>query len=315
MADLPDPTPLPGELVLRVRACGICGSDLKAHTMLPSGSVLGHEFCGEVVAVGDDVSDRWSEGQQVAAMPLTACGRCRWCLADEPAHCERVDLFGVGGTAGAFAEYVRVAAEHSVALGDGLGDAGALVEPLAVGLHSVDMAGIRPGDRVLVLGGGNVGVAVAVWARRLGAVEVIVSDPVAGRRDAAGLFGATGVHDPSDGPPTPGFDVVVECVGAPGMVQAAIDAAATHGRVVIAGVCMAPDTVVPVSVLFKEVEVRFAIYYRGREFAAAAALLASGGIDTTAFVTGSVGLDGVTGAFGRLLAPSDDRKILVIPGG
>ena len=313
VAEVPDPTPAEGQLVLRVLACGICGSDLKAHTLMPSGVVLGHEFCGEVVAVGRETTG-WREGQAVAAMPLSACGRCRWCLADEPAHCEQVDLIGVGGTAGGFAEYVRVAASSAVSLADGLGPSGALVEPLAVGLHTVVAGEIRPGDRVLVLGGGNVGAAVAVWARRLGAAEVVVSDPAPTRRDAAGLFGATGVHDPAEAPLPTGFDVVFECVGLPGMVQVAVDAAAVRGRVVIAGVCMQPDQIVPLTAIMKEVQVRFAVYYRASEFAAAASALADGLVDADAFVTGTVGLDGVTAAFGTLLSTSTERKILVTPG-
>jgi (R,R)-butanediol dehydrogenase / meso-butanediol dehydrogenase / diacetyl reductase len=315
VAEVPDPSPRPDELVLRVNACGICGSDLKVHTMLPAGVVLGHEFCGEVVAVGADSSRKWRVGQHAAALPLTACGVCRWCLADEPAHCARVDLVGVGGTPGGFAEYVRVAAAQSVPLDPGIGRLGALAEPLAVGLHAVAMGNLKAGDKVLVIGGGNIGLAVTVWALRLGAREVVVSDPIAARRGVAGAFGATGAHDPTSDPPPHDFDVVFECVGSTGMVQAAIDAAGTHGRVVIAGLCMTPDTVLPVSALLKEVEVRFAVYYRGNEFAAAAALLESGGIDAGAFVTGQVGLDGVSGAFERLLASTGDRKILVTPHG
>lgn len=313
IADVPDPAPGPDQLVLRVIACGICGSDLKSHSMLPAGSVMGHEFCGEVVAVGTESRALWQEGQQVAALPLSACGACRWCVADEPAHCAQVDLFGMGGTAGAFAEFVAVAAAQTVALDPSLGRCGALVEPLAVGLHAVAMGHIRAGDRVMVIGGGNVGLAVTVWAHRLGAREVIVSDPIAGRRDIAAVFGATGAHDPNTDPPPHDFDVVIECVGSPGMVQAAIDAATTRGRVVIAGLCMTPDTVLPVAALLKEVEVRFAVYYRGNEFAAAAALLASGDVGAAAFVTGQVGLDGVGGAFERLLTTTNDRKILVVP--
>ena len=144
---------------------------------------------------------------------------------------------------------------------------------------------------------------------------MVVSDPISGRRDIAGVFGATETHDPTADPPPRDFDVVFECVGSTGMVQAAIDAAGTRARVVIAGLCMAPDTVLPVSALLKEVEVRFAVYYRGHEFAAAAALLESGGIDADAFVTGQVGLDGVGGAFERLLTSTGDRKILVVPHG
>jgi (R,R)-butanediol dehydrogenase/meso-butanediol dehydrogenase/diacetyl reductase len=315
VAEVPDPSPGADELVLRVSACGICGSDLKGHTLMPAGAVLGHEFCGEVVAVGVGGRDTWQEGQQAAALPLSSCGQCRWCLGDEPAHCERVDLFGLGATPGAFAEYVRVSAARTVPLDPSVGRAGALVEPLAVGLHAVAIGGVKPGDDVLVIGGGSVGLAVTVWARRFGARMVVVSDPVASRRDNAGAFGATDVHDPASQPPPQGFDVVFECVGLPGMVQAAIDAATTRGRAVIVGVCVTPDTVVPVIALLKEVEVRFAVYYRGNEFAAAAALLESGSIDADAFVTGHVDLNGVNDAFQRLLTSTGDRKILVTPKG
>src|SRR4051812_30299081 len=251
---------------------------------MPAGLVMGHEFCGEIVAVGAGAGS-WREGQTVAAMPLFACGQCRWCLADEPAHCERVDYQGVGGSAGAFAEYVRVNAAGTVKLADGIGEYGALVEPLAVGLHTVAAADLKKGDRVLVIGGGNVGAAVALWAKRLGAGEVVVSDPVAERRAAAATFGATGVHDPAEGPPPPGFDVVFECSGAPGMVQGCVDAVGVRGRVVIAGVCVVPDQIVPVIAIMKEVDVRFAVYYRGSEFAAAAELLTTGSVDTDAFVS------------------------------
>jgi (R,R)-butanediol dehydrogenase / meso-butanediol dehydrogenase / diacetyl reductase len=315
VAEVPDPSPGADELVLRVSACGICGSDLKGHTLMPAGAVLGHEFCGEVVAVGVGGRDTWQDGQQAAALPLSSCGQCRWCLGDEPAHCERVDLFGLGATPGAFAEYVRVSAARTVPLDPSVGRAGALVEPLAVGLHAVAIGGVKPGDDVLVIGGGSVGLAATVWARRFGARKVVVSDPVASRRDNAGAFGATDVHDPASQPPPQGFDVVFECVGLPGMVQAAIDAATTRGRAVIVGVCVTPDTVVPVIALLKEVEVRFAVYYRGNEFAAAAALLESGSIDADAFVTGHVDLNGVNDAFQRLLTSTGDRKILVTPNG
>jgi (R,R)-butanediol dehydrogenase/meso-butanediol dehydrogenase/diacetyl reductase len=307
-----DPTPGTGELVLKVQACGICGSDLKAYGAMPPGTVLGHEFCGEIVAVGSETGD-WREGQMVAAMPLFACGTCRWCLADEPAHCVKVDYQGVGGSAGAFAEYVRVDAASAVVLADGIGQLGALVEPLAVGRHTVASSRLRQGDRVLVIGGGNVGAAVAVWASRLGAGDLIVSDPVAARRDAAATFGATGVHDPTAGPPPSDFDVVFECSGVPGMVQAAVDAAGVRGNVVIAGVCVVPDQIVPVIAILKEVDVSFAVYYRGSEFAAAADLLASGAVDAGAYVSRRVGLDGVDDAFETLLSPNSERKILVTP--
>jgi 2-desacetyl-2-hydroxyethyl bacteriochlorophyllide A dehydrogenase len=310
---LDDPVPGPGDLVLEVTACGICGSDLKAHDHMPPGSVLGHEISGRVFAVGTEV-EGWREGQLVASMPLQACGRCRWCLRGEVAHCETVDLIGVGGRAGGFAELVRVDPATTFALPDALGELSALTEPLAVGLHTVALAQIQPGDRVLVIGGGSVGAAVTIWARRFGAREVVVSDPVAHRRESADVFGATGVHDPGEGPLPTGFDVVVECVGIPGMIEAAIGAAGVLGRVVVAGVCTYPDTIQPLGAVLKEVSMRFAVYYRRQEFELVADLLASGSIDPAPFVTGTVGLDGVDGAFAHLLSTTVERKVLVVPG-
>jgi (R,R)-butanediol dehydrogenase/meso-butanediol dehydrogenase/diacetyl reductase len=312
VVDLPDPTPGPGELVLRVAGCGICGSDLKAHAHLPAGTVMGHELCGEVVAVGAGV-EGWREGQAAASLPMSSCGTCRWCLAGEPFHCHRVRPFGFGAAHGAFAELVQVDAGLSLHLPAGLGPIGALAEPLAVGLHGVTAVGIRPGERVLVLGGGNVGASVSTWARRLGAGEVVVSDPSPTRRDAVLRVGATATHDPATGPPPTGFDVVVECVGAPGMVQAAVDAAGVRGRIAVVGVCEAPDTFVPVGAVLKELRVAFAVYYRLAEWTTVVDLLARGELDTDAFVRGTVGLDAVGESFDALLAGRTDGKVIVTP--
>ena len=256
----------------------------------------------------------WGVGQLAAAMPLHPCGRCRWCLAGEVAHCERLEMIGLGGRSGGFAELVRVDPALSFALPAEVGELAALTEPLAVGLHAAATARISPGDRVLIIGGGSVGAAVATRVSRLGAREIVVSDPVAHRRDDAGTFGATGVHDPADGPLPTGFDVVIECVGIPGMIQAAIDATAVHGRVVVAGVCTAPETITAIGGLMKEVSVRFAVFYRRQEFELVAAALASGAVDPAPFVSSTVGLDGVDGAFAHLLSTTVERKIVVVPG-
>jgi (R,R)-butanediol dehydrogenase/meso-butanediol dehydrogenase/diacetyl reductase len=314
VVQMADPTPGSGELVLRVRACGICGSDLKSYKRFPAGAVLGHEFCGEVVAVGRDV-EHWGTGQFAASLPLRACGRCRWCLGGESAHCESVDLLGLGVFPGAFAEYVKVAAATTVPLPRELGTYGALVEPLAVGLHTVAAADLRPGERVLVIGGGNVGAAVATWASRLGAGEIVMSDPSPARRGSATSFGASSSHDPGDGPPERSFDVVFECVGLPDLVQNAIDAASVHGRVVVAGVCLVPDQIRHVSAVMKEVQIRYAVFYRSEEFAAAAALLESGALDLTDFVSRTVALDQIGQAFDDLRSGSDEGKVLVDPTG
>ena len=126
-------------------------------------------------------------------------------------------MVGVGGSPGGFAEYVRVDQRETIALPEHLDPAlGALVEPLAVGLHAVERAHIRSGDKVLVVGAGPVGLSVIAWAARSGASEVVVSDPSAVRREAATQFGATRTVDPDAEPLEPRYDVVIECVGLPG---------------------------------------------------------------------------------------------------
>ncbi len=314
VVDVPDPAPGPGDLVLRVHACGICGSDLKALGAMPPGLVMGHEFCGEVVAAGTDVAADWPEGTSVSALPLVGCGLCRWCRAGEPTHCATVDRIGVGGGAGAFAEYVRVAADQSVRLPESVGDYGALIEPLAVGLHTVAAAELETGDRVLVIGAGPVGLAVSTWARRLGAGDIVVSDPVAARREAAPRFGATTVVDPTSDELGHGFDVVFECVGAPGLVDVAIGVIRPRGRVVVAGVCLAPDRLSPGAPLMQEATLRWVVYYTRPEFELAARLISSGDLDAASFVTDRRPLAEIDRAFHELShGATAHRKVLVVP--
>ena len=314
VGEVADPTPGPGELVLQVTACGICGSDLKLRPSMPAGLVMGHEFCGDIVATGTDTDPDWRVGRHVTALPLIGCGRCLACLAGEPAHCEQIDMVGVGGSPGAFAEYVRVDSRETVGLPDSLDpDLGALVEPLAVGLHAVERSLPRAGDRVLVVGAGPVGLSVMTWLAHFGVQELVVSDPSAVRRAAAEEFGATRTIDPTSEPLEPRYDLIFECVGLPGMTGACVGAAVRHGRIVIAGVCTAPDPYVPISAVVKEVNMAFAVYYTRREFFSVVDALGRGSVDAAPFVTQRVGLAGANDAFRTLTEAKDERKILVLP--
>ena len=314
VADVADPSPGSGELVLAVTACGICGSDLKLRPSMPAGLVMGHEFCGEIVATGSDTDATWRIGRHVTALPLIGCGHCLACLAGEPAHCAQGDMVGVGGSPGGFAEYVRVDQRETTALPEHLDPAlGALVEPLAVGLHAVERAHIRSGDKVLVVGAGPVGLSVIAWAARSGASELVVSDPSAVRREAAAQFGATHTVDPDAEPLEPRYDVVIECVGLPGMTDVCVGASSLHGHVVIAGVCTKPDPYVPIGALMKELTVDFVVYYTRREFFAVAETLGHDSIDAAAFVTKRVTLEQADDAFTELIEAKDQRKILVLP--
>ena len=151
---VPDPAPGPGELVLAVRDCGICGSDLHAAEITdasgrdvagPAGTIMGHEFSGEVVAVGRDVAGRFGVGDRVTALPYIACGSCVGVPERVGHRCPAVVPGGFGKLPGAYAEYVRVGVHETLPLPDEVDfRTGALVEPLAVGLHTIERAGLRP---------------------------------------------------------------------------------------------------------------------------------------------------------------------------
>jgi (R,R)-butanediol dehydrogenase/meso-butanediol dehydrogenase/diacetyl reductase len=309
-----DPAPDPGQLVIRVTACGICGSDLKARPAMSHGTVMGHEFCGEVVALGQGVGDPWRVGMSAAALPVLSCGVCSWCQAGEVAHCESARLIGLGGSPGGFAEFVAVSADLSFALPEGLPPSfGALVEPFAVGLHTARVGAIGEGDSVLVIGAGPVGLTTAKWAQVLGASEVVVSDPVAARRELCGAFGAAGVLDPTADELGDGYDVVIDCVGKPGLLDQCVAATRTKGRVVVAGVCVEPDPYLPAMALMKELTVAFSVYYRPEEFRSVIDAFTTGRIDPGPLVTKTVPLDQVDGAFDSLIGSVVDSKILVDP--
>jgi (R,R)-butanediol dehydrogenase/meso-butanediol dehydrogenase/diacetyl reductase len=223
---------------------------------------------------------------------------------------------------GGFAEYVTVPARNVFRLPNTL-DAqhGALIEPLAVALHTVDRATLDPGADVLVIGGGPVGLAVALWARQLGAGEVVVSDPVATRRALAEQVGASATVDPTADDVGDVFEkltgarprTVIECVGVPGMIQHAVDLAAIDATVVIAGVCMAPDSLLPIVAMTKELDVRFAFYYRARDYDTTISMIDRERIDPLPLVTAEVTLDELPERFQRLKSPSDDCKVLIRP--
>lgn len=283
------------------------------------GTVFGHEFCGTVVGMGADAGD-FREGDRVVGFPLLGCRRCAACLSGSTAKCREVRLVGVQRP-GAYAEYVAVSAVESFPLPDTLTeDEGALVEPLAVAHHALERTPRPPGEPVLVLGAGPVGLAVALWARVLGAREVVVSDPVAHRRALAERIGATAVDPASDdvaeafatvtgGPP----NVVIECIGRPGAIQHATEAAAVDAHVTLVGACTATDTLEPLVPTMKELTLQFAVYYRRRDFIQTLAYLSSGRLDPRPLVTSVVGLDELPTRFSALMRPSTDCKVLIHP--
>ena len=317
---VPDPRPLEKQLVLRVRACGICGSDLHMHQhkRLPPGAIMGHEILGEVMETRGNLR----AGARVCALPNLSCGSCDRCRSGMGVYCAQQRWIGGGLPNGAFAEYVAVAEHELVRVPDGVGDElAALVEPLAVGLHAVNAARLRRGERCLVIGAGPIGLAIALWARHFGACEVIVSERAPGRRALAERLGATRGVDPSredlaalleqNAPGGP--DVVFEAVGAQGLIKDAISRVRFRGRVIVVGVCVGADTFLPAAAVMKEASVHFVLAYEKDDFQYTLDMLAQGRIDPSPLVTDRIGLDGVPAAFDALARPSHQCKVLVFP--
>ena len=320
--EVEEPVPGPGHVVARVRACGICGSDLHIATAYGTpGTIMGHEIAGVVEDVGAGVDDRWIRGTPVTARPFSSCGQCRYCRGGRPDHCRQFHLLGATRPGG-FAERILLSADELYALPASLtGPDQALIEPLAVARHVLRRTGFGVGEPLLVLGAGPIGLAVTAWARALGAGSVVVSDPVARRRALAATLGAEAAVDPTSddvadtcrsvlgGDPP----VVIECSGKPGLINQAMMFAAVEARIGVVGACMSFDTVFPFTGLQKELDVRFAVYYDRQDFVDTLQALDDGSLAVEGLVTDVIGLDALPDTFASLMTDADTGKVVVVP--
>jgi 2-desacetyl-2-hydroxyethyl bacteriochlorophyllide A dehydrogenase len=321
--EVPEPEPGDEDLIVQVRACGICGSDLHVSELpgaLPAGTIMGHEFAGEVVEVGAQVRGEFEVGDRVCPLPYIACGRCEPCLTGNVGHCKEIRAIGLGDLPGAYAERIRVGARQTFQLPDTVSlREGALVEPLSVGLHAVRQAKLEAGEDVLILGAGPIGLSASLWARFFGARTVAVSEKIAGRLELAEQFGATCLIDASTQDVATAFeevaghppDVIFECVGVPGMLQQCIELAPVEGRVVVAGVCMQTDAFAPVLAILKEIAFHFVLGYTRREFQLTIEMLGKGRIRGESMVTDSIGLSQLPEAFEALRRPASQCKVVL----
>ncbi len=318
---LADPAPGAGEVVLSVARCGICGSDLHM-TEDPAfgvdkGAVLGHEFAGEVIDLGKGV-ERLKKGDLVSVVPIASCGKCPTCLAGEPAWCEKMLL--QGGGYGEFAvtnENQCVALPKSASMADG-----AIIEPLAVALHGVMTGEQKPGDKVLILGAGPIGLGVAFWARRFGAAKVVVQDINRYQETRAREMGATDfivdLEDPVGAAERAlggKADIVYECVGVPGLIPQAVDQVRIKGTVLILGLCTRPESFVPFVALSKEVRLQTSAFFKRQEYEAALDALDAGAAEPRALITDTISLDAVPEVFESLKKRTHQCKVLINPKG
>jgi 2-desacetyl-2-hydroxyethyl bacteriochlorophyllide A dehydrogenase len=322
--DVPDPVPGPGQVLVAVRCCGICGSDLHfaAHgadvvslsNQLARGRggmdidlnqdvFMGHEFSAEVLEAGPD-TETHPPGTLVTSLPVV--------LSDKGVE----PIVFSNTTLGGYAERMLLSAPLLLPIPNGLDPRhAALAEPMAVGLHAVNKSKIEAGETALVIGCGPIGIAIIAALRVRGVETIVASDFSPKRRELAAKMGAHQTMDPAQASP---FDtvkarVVFEAVGVPGIIDDIMQRARNGTRLVIAGVCMQPDTVHPFFGIAKEINLQFVNAYTPEEFAESLRAIAEGRSDVAPMITGEVDLAGVGAAFDDLADPERHCKILVTP--
>jgi len=323
------PEPGPGEVLLRVRRVGICGSDVHYYShgrcgpFIPSQPfILGHEFVATVEQTGPGV-DQPIVGDRVVANPTRSCGRCEACISGHGNLCGRVVMLGSGSTTpptnGAFAEYVVAGAQQCYLLPQSMDDGvGAMMEPLSVALHAIHRAGGVAGASVLVTGGGPIGLLVAAAARTLGARLVVVSEPSASRRNLAEATGVDHVLDPcstdfneqaaevSEG----GFEKVFEASGVKAAVQSTMDVVCRGGTIVQIGTVGENHVSLPVNdLMLREVSLLGTFRY-ANEFPLAIRLAADRRISILSdLITGVHPLQEIQQAMNQACAGESELKV------
>jgi L-iditol 2-dehydrogenase len=323
MRSVEKPVARPGELLVRVLAAGICGSDrhmYKGEYPTANPVTLGHEFCGIVEEVGEHAT-RFAGGELVTVDPNIACGTCPACRRGRPNLCANLTAIGVTRDGG-FAEYVAVPCAQAFTLPADLNPVhGAFCEPLACCIHAIDKGQIRPGDCVAILGGGVIGLLMVQLARLAGASQVILITRQQSRRETALRLGATHAFDPGSSGTVAsvqevtqgGADVVIECAGVADTLQTGLRMARRGGTFVLFGVTPAgvEVPVLPFDLLVNEIDMRPA-YLNPFTHSRAAAMVAGGVLELDMLVTRTIGLDEVADVVGGAPLPGE-IKVMVRP--
>jgi threonine dehydrogenase-like Zn-dependent dehydrogenase len=344
---MPEPQPGKGQVLVKTLACGICGSDLHArkhaHRMVQMSKflagtrkpmdlsrdvVMGHEFCCEVLDYGPGSERRFKPGTKVCSVPglISPTGPQGIGYSND----------NVGG----YAERMILSEPLLLEVPNGLAaEHAALTEPLAVGIHAVEKAGVRGDEVPLVIGCGPVGLSVIAGLKLKGLHPIVAADYSPARRKLAEKLGADIVIDPAKTQPFKSWEehaqmtaeqkaarppaqmflpalkpaLIFECVGVPGVIQQIFESAPRDARIVVVGVCMESDRNEPMLGIMKELNVQYVLGYTPAEFASSLKLIAEGKVEASSLITAKVGIDGVAKAFDDLGNPEAHTKIIVEP--
>ena len=315
--DTPTPRPGPHEVLVRPTSVGLCGSDVHfwqhgrvGDLVVEEPLILGHEVAGVIAAVGPGV-DPARIGERVAVDPQRPCRRCGYCLGGRYNLCRDVEFPSAPPVHGAFAGYIAVPADFAFTLPEAMSDdEAALLEPLSVGIAAVRKAGVVPGSTVLITGAGPIGVLTAAAAAAFGATEVVVSDPLASRREVALAHGATAVLDPLAQPmPEEHFEALIDASGAPVAIDAGIRALRAGGTAVLVG--MGSDRIDLDLFRVQSRELRLEGLFRYVDtWPTAIALVSTGRVEVASLVSAAFGLEDLETAM-RRNGDADVMKIVV----
>lgn len=324
IGDMERPEPGPGELLVEISVCGVCTTDLhmyKGNLTVDYPMVPGHESAGEVATTGDDVDD-FQPGDRVAINPSVPCHECRACKSGRGNLCH--DLTSIGGVAkhiidGAFAEYVTVPVGNVERIGDLDYRIASFAEPLGCVINGIDQVDLTSGETVVVVGGGFIGQLLVQTLRASGAGTIVLSEPIAERREIGLKVGADHAVDPTDKEPATAVsdlvgdvDIAIEAVGFPETIEQAHALPGPGGRTLIFGVPPGDATVEisPFDLFFEEREVVGSYSLTPNTFARAVTLLQNGCIDVDTLVTDEFGLDGLETAFEQMESREGLRKVV-----
>jgi threonine dehydrogenase-like Zn-dependent dehydrogenase len=327
----PTPEPGPGNVLARVRACGICGSDLhyfhhvgeiidrarglgadvsQMERTVREGPVLGHEFVCEIVAFGPGTRRALKPGDRVASMPFVVKDGAPVLVGSSPE------------TLGAYAEFIELSESLLLQVPDDVSDeAAALIEPFGIAVHAVNKAEMAGDAVAVVVGCGPIGLAVIAVLKSRGVGRIVAGDFSPKRRDLARQLGASEVVDARTisavaraielAPDAP--MVVFENTGAQGVIGRLVLEAPKGATLLVTGIAPGEESFLPMMAVTKELKLQFVIYYAAEEFAEALELIRSDRVNWRPLITGSVGLEAVTEAFADLADPERHAKILVRP--
>lgn len=323
--DWPVPRLAAGEVLVRVRYAGICGTDLLIHSgkhprVVPP-RVLGHEIFGTVADAQSPADAAWKAGRRVAVYPLISCGRCAPCREGNAHVCEKLGLIGID-TDGGIAEYVKAAPEQIVAVPDAVSDEqAALIEPLSVAMHVVRRSGFRPGDTTLVMGGGPIGNLIAQVLRASGARAVILTEVKPRRRALAVQLRLVTVNPAEESlrdavlrlTGEPFVDCVFEATGAAAAYRDAVAICKVRGEIVLVGLPKAPPEVDVLNLVFKEIQTTGARVYTRKDYQAAIGLLERRAVNVMPLITDQLALADVEQGFQKMRDADASLKILFAP--